>query len=101
MKVITIENIVNVIRARRGYKNFLSKFIEECEIVDAIPIPEGATNGDMIKAIFPDTRVSQTFISFNGDEVYYVPIDKFNGITNEMRVMKSWWNAPYKKGVQE
>lgn len=81
MKVITIENIVNVIRARQGYKNFLSKFIEECEIVDAIPIPEGATNGDMIEIMFPDKS------TFNGGEGVY-----FN---------KDWWYAPYKRGVEE
>ena len=61
---------------------------------------EGATNGDMIKAMFPNARVSSIFPSFNDDEVYYVPIEKVNGVTNEMRVMKSWWNAPYKKGCE-
>lgn len=69
--------------------------------VNAIPIPEGATNGAMIKAMFPNARVSEIFPSFNGDEVYYVSIEKFNGITNEMRVMKSWWNAPYKVEGEE
>lgn len=38
MKVVTLGSIVSVIRARRGYKKFLSEFINECEIVDAIPI---------------------------------------------------------------
>lgn len=71
---------------------------ESCEdCVNVISIPEGATNGDMIKAMFPNARVSEIYPSFNGDEVYYVPIEKVNGVTNEMRVMKSWWNAPYRK----
>lgn len=68
---------------------------------NAIPIPEGATNGKMIKKMFPNARVAETIISVNYDEVYYVPIDKFNGVTNEMRVMKSWWNAPYKTESEE
>lgn len=73
----------------------------EIESDNAIIIPEGATNGDMIKAMFPSARVSQIFLISNDDEVYYVTVEKVDGITNEMRVMKSWWNAPYKKEVEE
>ncbi len=67
------------------------------KIANSTPIPEGATNGDVVKVMFPNARVVEIYPSFNGDEVYYVLIKKFNGITNEMRVLKSWWNEPYKK----
>lgn len=53
------------------------------------------TNGDVIKAMFPNARVGEIFPACNSDEVYYVPIDKVNGVTNEMRVMKSWWDSSY------
>lgn len=59
------------------------------------------TNGDVIKAMFPNARVSEIFPSFNDDEVYYILIEKLKGATNGMRVMKSWWNAPYMKEVEE
>jgi hypothetical protein len=90
MKVVTLESIVSVIRKRRGYKGFLHKFIEECKIIDAIPIKEGATNGDMIKFVFNPVRI----IKYTSDvQVYFS--DKyyqFFGI--------SWWNAPYKEGSE-
>jgi hypothetical protein len=100
MKVVTLNSIVAVIRARRGYKGFLHKFIEECEIVDAIPIPEGATNGDMIKIMFsiPDSEIdeglSTTFIYTKtrvlkgGSQDYLRERITFN---------RDWWNAPYKE----
>ena len=76
--------------------------IKSCieKIANGTPIPEGATNGDMIKAMFPNASVSEKFPIGNYDEVYYVFIEFTDGVINEMRVMKSWWNAPY-KGVEE
>lgn len=55
------------------------------------------TNGDVIKAMFPNAKVCEIFPLFNGDEVYYVSIEKVGDVTIEMRVMKSWWNAPYRE----
>ena len=39
MKAVTLNSIVSVIRARRGFKKYLSEFISECKIVNAIEIP--------------------------------------------------------------
>ena len=47
---------------------------------NVIPIPEGATNGDMIKAMFPNDLWLQLYAR---------------------RTKKDWWNAPYKKEVEE
>jgi hypothetical protein len=58
------------------------------------PIPDNATNGDVIKAIFDNDKVSE----FMG----YVRImarvgNWFNeGVVAEFD--KEWWNAPYQKG---
>ncbi len=83
MKVVTLNSIVAVIRARRGYKGFLYKFIEECEIVDAISIPKGSTNGDMIMAMF-----KCMVIDISDGKVYvegiFFPFDE------------NWWNASYR-----
>lgn len=62
-----------------------------------IPIPKNATNGDVIKFMFPNARVCNIYLQ-KDDEVYYVFIDNAKGCTIEMRVMKSWWNTPYKEG---
>lgn len=48
--------------------------------VNLIEIPKGATNGDIIKAMFPD------LVNSNLDLV---------DVLNKAR---DWWNAPYKRG---
>ncbi len=59
---------------------------------NCIEIPEGATNGDMIKAMFPEccsnmgNLDNRIVVDFMGD------LHTFN---------KDWWNAPYKKEVEE
>ena len=64
-------------------------------IANGTPIPEGATNGDMIKAMFPLVEVKE---KNNGYEVYF-------GIGTATQYFNhQWWNAPYKKeseGVNE
>jgi hypothetical protein len=61
---------------------------EPCE--DAIIIPKGATNGDMIKAVFPNIDAS---VSGEGDviDVYELGIycQTFDS---------DWWKAPYERG---
>lgn len=88
MKVVTLDSIVSVIRARRGYRGFLAEFINECKIADAIPIPEGATNGDMMKAMFPN-------IESRLDKKTGIMLVKWtDGTTKTFKA--EWWNAPYK-----
>jgi hypothetical protein len=102
MKAVTLDSIVGVIRARRGYKTFLSEFINECDIVDAIEIPEGATNGDMIKAMFPNAKFDNA-MPFTDNRWETVDLDTENKIRGtysptQLRVYADWWNAPYKRG---
>jgi hypothetical protein len=95
MKAVTLNSIVAVIRARRGYKTFLSEFIQQCEIVDAISIPDGATNGDMIKMLFPDVEVDEK----SEDTVHLK--DKWHNPLVFIQIPKDIWNLPYKKEVEE
>lgn len=74
-----IEDMQDVIYALRDYST-----------VPAIPIPEGATNGDVIKALFPriKTKKFTTFLRvIEGEE--YIPMTY------------DWWNSPYKRGETE
>lgn len=56
--------------------------------VDAIPLPDNATNGDIIKTLFPRTRcVEKNGIIETGiDEGTLFNLD--------------WWNAPYRRSRQ-
>lgn len=53
--------------------------------------PEGATNGDMIRAIFPSASETDHFNSPIGN-IIYIRLEEYQ----EMRVQQDWWNAPYK-----
>lgn len=61
--------------------------------VKAIPIPKGATNGDMIKAMFPNATI---IINELGIMIHV----KYNNHTCWVNYELDWWNAPY-KGVEE
>lgn len=58
---------------------------------NVIPIPEGATSGDMIKAMFPYGKYGT-----NGNEVHVFGV----GGNGCLVFTLDWWNAPY-KGVEE
>jgi len=57
---------------------------------NVIEIPKGATNGDMIKALFSNIDAS---VSGDGDV-----IDVYNLGIYCQTFDTEWWNAPYKKG---
>lgn len=64
----------------RDWKNAGWLFGEELKAIhDGTPIPDNATNGDMIKALFPNLGINSPL--------------KCND-TN-------WWNAPYKEKQDE
>ena len=63
-----------VISQLRADRDRLQESLSRC-----IEIPDGATNGDMIKAVFP----LEVWLQMKARE--------FN---------KSWWNAPYEGGKE-
>lgn len=54
---------------------------------DTIIIPEGATNGDMIKAMFPNAEYGKDELG----NVFVVSDAQLGYIV----FRESWWNAPY------
>ena len=69
--------------------------LSSCPTINAISIPEDATNGDVIKAMFPNGKIIKTEDGDCGYEIYlddtYSFCSWFDGL---------WWNAKY-KGVSE
>lgn len=57
-----------------------------------INVPEDATNGDVIKAMFPDAEwhnaMGQTTIFIPKTAIYNIEV---------LRVSTDWWNAKYKE----
>ena len=71
-------------------------FDEMWEEVDALPfikpttITENMTNGDVIKAMFPDMRKKGTYCEFFFDDTKAIQTNSY------MHVSEHWFNAPYK-----
>ena len=65
--------------------------LEEAETV--LTIPENPTNGDMIKALFPDIEIADCT---KLDKIYTgIPFGKLIGANRDC--MRDWWNAPWKE----
>ena len=56
------------------------------QLINATPIPDDATNGDVIKAMFPylDAEIECSYITCWIDERRWLGVNL------------DWWNAPYK-----
>lgn len=66
-------------------------------ICNGVVLPDNATNGDMIKAMFPLIEV-QREISSTSDNIV-MRDDSFFGAINRFHM--DWWNAPYKGGQED
>lgn len=78
------------------YRNYDMPYFVLDAITSGKLIPDNATNGDIIKVIFPDSKDWKAKIEDNNGEVYEV---HFVELPNSMTINKyeeSWWNAPYK-----
>ena len=75
----------------------VTDIIEKIPEVKAIPIPDNATNGDMIIAMFPNCEQKEHMN--NGYFEMYFDNDLKNA--SYMRVSKDWWNTPFKRGREE
>lgn len=60
-----------------------------------IHIPQNATNGDMINALFPNVETSEFVITIHATTKV-----ECNGVKGGISYdfWKEWWNAPYKAG---
>ena len=67
------------------------------EEVNTIDIPKNATNGDMIKAIFQDAKITEIRGTFKGDLLGYRIW--LGGCYHDF--LLDWWNAPFKRGEEE
>ncbi len=60
-------------------------------------IPKNATNGEAIKAMFPDAEVVEVKYFDGVVSHYQVNFGKINGNQNIVNFKSDWWNAPYKE----
>ena len=60
-------------------------------VKNVITIPENATNGDAVKAMFPNLE----WIGCDKDVDFYY-LDSDTPYAPKFSTFKSWWNTPYK-----
>lgn len=63
-----------------------------------ILVPDNATNGDMIKALFPNITVVDNCWGFYSVDLEDLSEDR---ALNSVGLRKEWWNAPYKSEVSK
>lgn len=75
-----------VVKTRKlNFRNY----IESLQSVNAIPISDNATLGDVIEAMLPNAEIGP-------DPSYKPSVDIYIGGTLMMRVDRNLWNAPYR-----
>ena len=61
---------------------------------NGVLLPDNATNGDLIKAMFPDIEIGDSSAM---EHVYTgIPFGEYIGANVD--AMRDWWNAPYTGG---
>jgi len=67
-------------------------------IAEGIPIPDNATNGDMIKMMFPYYSYERNdYVQSIEDYI----VDCMECMEHDLYFAYDWWNAPYQKGGKE
>lgn len=77
-----------------GYDAVSCQQIDSAKTVEAIPIPRGATNGDVIKTMFPDAEIREIMGSF--DKAKLLGYRVWLGGRSQDYLL-DWWNAPFKR----
>lgn len=68
-------------------------------IRNGVILPDNATNGDVIKAMFPKGKVRREVSCTHDKTVFSFPDGTYFGA--ECRFNTDWWNEPYKGGREE
>lgn len=68
--------------------------IGDCDIIthNAIIVPKNATNGDMIKAMFPNAEIKEIMGEFDKDQL--LGYRTWCGGRSQDYLL-DWWDAPY------
>ena len=80
---------------QEAMKNHMESLVGKI-ILNGTPIPDNATNGDVIKTLFPNLEIEYTDIDEYTNKPRYVKLIIGNTIIT--RMSSDRWNAPYQKG---
>ena len=63
--------------------------------MNSIRIPKNATNGDMIRTVFPNAIITHVYEVASGIEK--VNVNFYGSGKSFSSLASDWWNAPYQK----
>lgn len=96
LEIIKKEGIINS-------ENRINNVWVADELIDALDnaiiLPDNATNGDIIKAMFPKGKIRREVSCTHDKTVFSFPDGTYFG--TECRFNTDWWNAPYKGGQEK
>ena len=77
----------------------VTEFADKCRECgkNYVKIPDNATNGDVIKAIFPQWKLMENTF----EEMVLFDIPMKDGYLEHNACSREWWNAPYQKGGKD
>ena len=92
MELINKEKVLKIIDEAGDLGEAHGDINHNCNII--LTIPDNPTNGDMIKAIFPKSRIYklENFVQF-----WYTE----NEDGRHVNFRRDWWDAPYKSESEE
>ena len=82
-------NTLQIGQYQMGYAEYVARYVEKGKL-----IPSNATNGDVIKALFPNVETHEFAITIHATTKV-----ECNGVKGGISYdfWKEWWNAKYKE----
>ena len=85
-----------IIKDAKESPNYYPSYLFETiwkSIGNGTPLPDNATNGDILCAMFPTIKMDEMT-----HKIYATIQYDWTYVGIEFDAMKEWWNAPYQKG---
>ena len=90
-----IVELSSVSIGRAPYKGIIMYAINA--IKQGSPVPDNATDGDAIMAMFPNAKIKHGVYGINGTPLICLSMGTRYDV-HEMSFVEDFWNAPYKGG---
>ena len=76
----------------------LKEWIDLMASGKSVILHDNATNGDVIKAVFPDIDFYEGEVDKIGGLISFYAKDEHGEKRQRVIITEDWWNAPYKEG---
>ena len=103
MRGVRMKLIIDIPEIEYNTRKIMGYFSDNFKILEAVangtPIPDNATNGDIVRMMFPKLEYKYAVIDEYTNKPTFVQIIDGDMILTNFST--DWWNAPYQKGGKE